>query len=215
MVISAEDDQEEVHRRIDALDPKGKRFKSMYDMYTFTVPDYGKPITLLKDDHNGLGLTTAAHELMEELRSIDNLALVVIDPIQSFVGASITTSQEAAQLYCQFCASISSQFGASTLSIHHMSKTMLTETDDPMAARGAIRGASALTDGHRMAMAIWLASEGDVESICAEEGLEYDRTRVVKAGIVKSNAQADTRVMTLIRRDAALEVYNKGDINWG
>jgi phage/plasmid primase-like uncharacterized protein len=214
VVISAEDDQEEVHRRIDALDPKGKRFKSMYDMFTFTVPDYGQPVTLLKDDQSGLGLTPAAHELMEELRSIDNLALVVIDPIQSFVGASITTSQEAAQLYCQFCAAISSQLGASTLSIHHMTKTMLTDTDDPMAARGAIRGASALTDGHRMAMAIWLASEGDVQSICAEEGLEYDRTRVVRAGVVKSNAQADTRVMTLIRRDVALEVYNKGDIDW-
>ena len=65
-----------------------------------------------------------------------------------------------------------------------------------------------------MAMAIWLASEGDVESICAEEGLEYDRTRVVRAGVVKSNAQADTKVMTLIRRDVALEVYNKGDIDW-
>ena len=53
-----------------------------------------------------------------------------------------------------------------------------------------------------------------MESICAEEGLEYDRTRVVRAGVVKSNAQADTRVMTLIRRDVALEDYSKGEINW-
>jgi phage/plasmid primase-like uncharacterized protein len=215
VILSAEDDQQEVHRRIDALDPKGSRFGSKYDMFTFTVPDFGKPVTLLRDDSNGLALTHEANELMEELKTIEDLALVVIDPVQSFVAAPITTSQEAAQLYCQFCASISSQFGAATLSIHHMSKLGLQGNEDAMTARSAIRGSSALVDGMRMAMAVWLSDEQEVEDICSLEGIEYDRTKVVRAGIVKSNAsEVDTNVMTLIRKGPALEVYNKDKIDW-
>ncbi len=213
--LSAEDDQSEFHRRVEALDPKGQRHTSPYDLYAFTVPDFGKPISFVKDDNNGLGLTTQAHEFMEELKSIDNLALVVIDPVQSFVSAPITTSQEVAQLYCQFCSAISSQFGCATLSIHHMSKLALQGNEDSMTARSSIRGSSALVDGMRMAMAIWLTSEQDAENICAEQGMDYDRTRVVRAGIVKSNAsEVDTNVMTLIRKNAVLEVYDKKGIEW-
>tara|TARA_R100000388_G_scaffold34479_1_gene26715 strand:+ start:12211 stop:14034 length:1824 start_codon:yes stop_codon:yes gene_type:complete len=213
--LSAEDDQNEFHRRVDALDPKGKRHTAPYDLYAFTVPDFGKPVSFVKDDHNGLGLTTQAHEFMEELSSINNLALVVIDPVQSFVSAPITTSQEVAQLYCQFCSAISSQFGCATLSIHHMSKLALQGNEDSMTARSSIRGSSALVDGMRMAMAIWLTSEQDAENICAEQGLDYDRTRVVRAGIVKSNAsEVDTNIMTLVRKKSVLEVYDKAGINW-
>ena len=84
-----------------------------------------------------------------------------------------------------------------------------------MTARSSIRGSSALVDGMRMAMAIWLTSEQDAENICAEQGMDYDRTRVVRAGIVKSNAsEVDTNVMTLIRKNAVLEVYDKKGIEW-
>ena len=213
--LSAEDDQSEFHRRVEALDPKGKRHVAPYELFAFTVPDFGKPISFVKDDNNGLGLTTQAHEFLEELNSIDNVALVVIDPVQSFVSAPITTSQEVAQLYCQFCSAISSQFGCATLSIHHMSKLALQGNEDSMTARSSIRGSSALVDGMRMAMAIWLTSEQDAEYVCAEQGIDYDRTRVVRAGIVKSNAsEVDTNIMTLVRKNAVLEVYDKEGIEW-
>ena len=215
LVLCAEDDRNEVFRRIKALDPDEKRYKTEYDTYVYTVPDAEKPLILLKDDNRGLDLTPEAHELIDEISTIKDLSLVVIDPVQSFVAAPITTSQEAAQLYCQFCSSIASKFNASVLSLHHMAKTALNMQEDIMNLRASIRGSSSLVDGMRLAIAIGLADENTVENICAEEGLDFDRTRVVNAGVVKSNSsEVDMSPMTLIGRNAVLEVFHNKDIEW-
>ena len=39
VIFAAEDDLHEVHRRIDSLDPLGKRFQSEYDVYVFPIPN--------------------------------------------------------------------------------------------------------------------------------------------------------------------------------
>ena len=216
VVLAAEDDRQEIHRRVNALDPKFARLETNYDMFVFTVPDYGKPFTLLKEDNMGLKITNQAEELIEELETINDLELVIIDPIQSFVNAPITTSQEASQMYCQLAARISAKFNCACLSIHHMGKTGLTGTEDSMAARASIRGASSIVDGHRAAIAIWLAPENEAETICMEQGVEYDPMRVVKCGVVKANSsEIDTKVKTLFRRKNILEPLNENEgINW-
>jgi putative DNA primase/helicase len=216
VVLAAEDDRQEIHRRVNALDPKFKRFETNYDMFVFTVPDYGKPFTLLKEDSAGLQITTQAEDLIEELETINDLELVIIDPIQSFVNAPITTSQEASQMYCQLAARISAKFNCACLSIHHMGKTGLTGTEDSMQARASIRGASSIVDGHRAAIAIWLAPEGEAERICTEQGVDFDPMRVVKCGVVKANSsEIDSKVKTLFRRKNILEPINdNGGINW-
>ncbi len=215
VVLCAEDDRNEIFRRIKALDPQEKRFESKYDTFVYTVPDAEKPLILLKDDNQGLDLTTNAHELIDELSTIKDLALVVIDPVQSFVAAPITTSQEASQLYCQFCSSIASKFNSCVLSLHHMAKTGLSSQEDLMNLRASIRGSSALVDGMRLAIAIGLCDEKTVEDICSKEGLDFDRTRVVNCGVVKSNSsEVNMNPMRLIRRNAVLEVYKGSEITW-
>ena len=89
VVISAEDDLSEIHRRIKALDPQDKRFTAPYDVYTYTIPDSPEPLILIKDDKNGLSITPKAQELLAELEQIPNLELVVIDPIQAVSAAPI------------------------------------------------------------------------------------------------------------------------------
>ena len=128
------------------------------------------------------------------------LSAFVFDPIQSFVGASspISSSNESAQLWCSFCASISAQLGATTLSIHHMNKSGLVGTESSMEARQSIRGASSIVDGMRFALALWLAN--DYEDVCIEQGVAPEPTRVVRASVVKTNSgDVDTSVMTLFR----------------
>ena len=97
-----------------------------------------------------------------------------------------------------------------------MGKTGLTGTEDSMAARASIRGASSIVDGHRAAIAIWLAPENEAETICMEQGVEYDPMRVVKCGVVKANSsEIDTKVKTLFRRKNILEPLNENEgINW-
>ena len=213
--ISAEDDQHEIHRRIMALDPEQKRYDTLHDTFAYTIPDTEQPMILLKDNKDGLHITEQANELVDELGKINDLALVILDPIQAMSAAPLSSSNEAAQLYGQLCASISSQLGASVMSIHHMSKAALSHTDDPMLARSYIRGATALVDSARQAFGLWLAKEQEAERICIDEGVEFDPLRVVRGGVVKSNSsEIDTTVKTLFRRGAVLEPYEENKFNF-
>ena len=207
VVISAEDDQLELARRLKALDPDGKRYDTKYDIFAYTIPDAPKPLTLIKEDSSGLNITQQANELMEELETIKDLELVIIDPIQAVTSAS-TSSNESAQLYCQLAASISSRMECVCISIHHMSKVALANGDDPLLARAAVRGASSFIDGHRLAIALWLGDEAEAERICLENGVEFDRLRVVRAGVVKANSsEVDMSIKTMFRKHAVLEPY--------
>jgi RecA-family ATPase len=216
VIISAEDDLVEMHRRINALDPHNKRFDAPYDVYTYTIPDQPKPLTLINDTSAGMGLTEQAQELLAELETIPNLELVVIDPIQAVCGsAKISSDNEAGQMYGQLAASISSKFKTTCLSIHHMSKGALQADDDVMQIRSKIRGASSLVDSTRLCIALWLGEEEEAERICLDNDVEYDRLRVVKGAVVKSNSsEVDTKTKTLFRREAVLEPY-KETFNFG
>jgi hypothetical protein len=85
-----------------------------------------------------------------------------------------------------------------------------------MTARASIRGASSLVDAHRFALALYLSSEEEAERLCLQNGVEFDRTRVVRASMVKSNSEIDYSVKTLFRKDVVLEPIEdiKGGINW-
>jgi len=213
--ISAEDDQHEMHRRVKALDPNNERYDTLYDTFTYTVPDSQNTLILIKDNKDGLHITEQANEIIDELSRVNDLALVVIDPIQAMSAAPLSSSNEAAQLYGQLCASISSQLGAATLSLHHMSKGALSHGDDSSTqARSYIRGATALVDSMRSAIALWLADESESERICVDNGVEHDPLRVVRGGVVKSNSsEIDTSVKTMFRRDAVLEPYVESKFN--
>jgi len=215
--LSAEDDAQELHRRVDSLDKEGKRFEGLNEVYALPIPSMKERLIVLGDTSSqGLHITTQGEELITALESIDNLKLVVIDPVQSFVSASISSSNEAGQMYASFCASISARLGATVLSIHHMNKSAITGSENNLEARQSIRGASSLIDGHRYAIALYLSSEEEAERLCLQNGVEFDRTRVVRASMVKSNSEIDYSVKTLFRKDVVLEPIEdiKSNINW-
>jgi len=214
VIFAAEDDLAEVHRRIDALDPLGLRFQSEYDVYVFPIPEQKEPMILLREE----GITPQATELVDELKTIPNLQLVVFDPLQAFTTGNISSSNEVGQLWGSYCANISARLGVSCISVHHLSKSALSnDSDDALSHRAEIRGASSLVDSVRFAIAMWLADEDTCEKICIQEGVEIDRMSVVKAGLVKSNSgNVDYKTKTLIRRGAVLEILdeNKKSFNW-
>ncbi len=216
VIFASEDSRLEIHRRIHALDPEGKRFDAPYDVYCVTIADMGKPMILLSEDN----ITSIATEIVEELKTIPDLKLLVFDPIQSFVAASspISNSNESAQLWCTFCASIAAQLGCTVLSIHHMNKSALTGAESAMDARQSIRGASSIVDGMRFAFAMWLTDEKEANRVCLAQGIEPDPTAVVRAGMVKSNSgNIDNSIMTLIRKknSPVLDILKESkEIKW-
>jgi phage/plasmid primase-like uncharacterized protein len=203
VIFCAEDDLMEIHRRLDLLDPKGKRFNSSYEVYVFPVPEQKEPMILLREE----GITPIAQELVEELKAIPDLKLVCFDPLQAFTTGNVSSSNEAGQLWGSYCANISARLGCATLTIHHLNKGALAnDSDDAMSHRAEIRGASSITDSVRWAIAMWLASVEDCERICEEQRVTYERMSVVKAALVKSNSgNVDYTTKTLFRKDGVLE----------
>ena len=213
VIFAAEDDLGEVHRRIASLDPLGLRFQSEYDVYVFPIPEQKEPMILLREE----GVTSQATELVEELKSIPNLKLVVFDPLQAFTTGNISSSNEVGQLWGSYCANISARLGVTTLTVHHLAKSALTnDSDDALSHRAEIRGASSITDSVRFAIAMWLADNDTCEKICMEQGIPVDRMAVVKASLVKSNSgNVDYATKTLVRRGAVLEILeNNKSFDW-
>jgi len=207
VIFCAEDDMSEIHRRIDMLDPKGKRFDSEFEVYVFPVPEQKEPMILLREE----GVTPIAQELVDELQAIPNLKLVCFDPLQAFTTGNISSSNEVGQLWGSYCANISARLGVTTLTVHHLSKSALTnDSDDALSHRAEIRGASSITDSVRFAIAMWLADKDTCEKICIDQGIEVDRMAVVKASLVKSNSgNVDYGTKTLVRKGAVLEILEK------
>lgn len=207
VIFCAEDDLMEIHRRLDLLDPKGKRFNSSFDVYVFPVPEQKEPMILMREE----GVTPIAQELVEELQAIPNLKLVCFDPLQAFTTGNVSSSNEAGQLWGSYCANISARLGCTTLTIHHLNKMALTnDSDDAMSHRQEIRGASSILDSCRWGIALWLASAEDCERICEEMRVKHDRMAVVKAALVKSNSgNVDYETKTLFRKDGVLELLEE------
>lgn len=206
-IMCAEDDLMEIHRRLDLLDPKGRRFNSSFDVYVFPVPEQKEPMILMREE----GVTPIAQELVEELQAIPNLKLVCFDPLQAFTTGNVSSSNEAGQLWGSYCANISARLGCTTLTIHHLNKMALTnDSDDAMSHRQEIRGASSILDSCRWGIALWLASAEDCERICEEMRVKHDRMAVVKAALVKSNSgNVDYDTKTLFRKDGVLELLEE------
>ena len=214
--LTAEDSEDELRRRIHTLDPDNKRKDSLYDVFVLPIPDLGRPLSIVSSNSDaGLHITKDGYDFMDSLNQIPILSLVCIDPVQSFVTGELN-SQEVGQLYSQFCQMIATKHDCSIISVHHMNKTGLVGIDDPLEARAAIRGASALVDASRYVMALFLTGEEDARQICLANGLDYDRLRVIRAAVVKANSDADMTVKTLVRRNAVLELIdnNSTTIKW-
>ena len=213
VLICAEDDRIEMHRRVHSIDPEGERHEWLHDLYLHTVPDSGAPVTFMTGTGAGeCQLTDAAVDLERELEEIEDLQLVIFDPVQAFTTAPISSSNEAGQMWAQFCTGLASRLGCVVLSIHHMSKVALTGNQSAAEARASIRGASSLVDGHRFAIALWNASDLEVADACLSIGELPDPTRVAKVSMVKANSGGvDRGVRLLIRRGSYFELVDDPD----
>jgi phage/plasmid primase-like uncharacterized protein len=207
IIFASEDDLPEIHRRLELLDPLGKRFQSEHEVYIFPIPEQKEPMILLREE----GVTDLAMELVEEIKSIPNIKLVCFDPLQAFTTGNVSSSNEVGQLWGSYCANISARLRCCTLTVHHLNKQGLTvDSDDQMVQRTSVRGASSLVDSQRFCLTMALASAEDCERICEEQHVPYDRMAVVRGALVKSNSGGvDYSAKTLFRRNGVLEPLNE------
>ena len=200
VIFTAEDDEGEMHRRIERLDPDGKRFYYQHELRVVSLPNFGGVFPIMQNIHGEYTTSQEFERIYEQILQISNLKLIIFDPLASFVHADVNADPAAGAALTGLLSQIGSEPGASVMMCHHMTKVK----DDvvistPEQARNLIRGTSALVDGVRSAFALWQLDEKTAKRQCKELNIEYQRNRCFDGAVVKSNGPANRTIRRFVR----------------
>jgi hypothetical protein len=189
--FTAEDDTIEVHNRLRALGEIPDR------LYVIPLPDAGGSRPLFAPDpaSKAPGVTRVWEDWELQLQGLDDLKVVVFDPLQPLCALDLNVPENA-QFVCSRLAALAAATGASIIVSHHFAKR---EATTPEQAREAIRGTGGLVDGVRAVYALWLPKEDVVKLVCQRLGISPNRGQVVQGGVVKANGRANLQVTTFVR----------------
>ena len=193
VIITAEDDAPEVHRRLERIGCKGYE-----DVRIIPLPNAGGPAPIVTPGKSGPEATPFYYELKEQLRQIPNLALINFDPLASFIMADINADPAVGAFTMGLLASIATETGAAVIVCHHLSKTAknITGHDD---ARNLVRGSTAIVDGSRAVYVLWTMEDKQARHVCSAMELTWAPNAVCQGCVVKSNGPADREIKTYVR----------------
>ena len=200
VIFTAEDDESEMHRRIERLDEKGLRFDYPNKLHVVPLPNVGGVFPILRDNMGDYSETDEFKKIYEQILQLDNLKLIIFDPLASFVHADVNSDPAAGAALTGLLARVATETGASVIVCHHMTKVQGDKIiSKPEEARNLIRGTSALVDGVRCAFAIWQLDEKTARARCHDLGIEYQRNRCFDGAVVKSNGPANRDIRSFVR----------------
>jgi len=200
IILSAEDDRDELHRRVSRLDPQNKRSGYAHDLIVVPLPNEGGVFPIMMKMDNTYVTSPEFEKIYEEMLEIEDLALVVVDPMASFVHADVNADPAAGAAFMGLLAQISTETGATVIVNHHMAKIKDKEPiTTPEEARNLIRGTSAIIDGVRAAFAVWQVDASVAKTRCKELNIPYTRNAVFDGAVVKSNGPASREIRNFIR----------------
>tara|TARA_R100000951_G_scaffold16512_1_gene12994 strand:+ start:8620 stop:10848 length:2229 start_codon:yes stop_codon:yes gene_type:complete len=200
IIFTAEDDKDEMHRRIARLDPKRLRENYQYDLRILPLPNLGGVFPVMQRFDNTFEMGHEFARIYDQMLEMENLRLIVIDPLASFVHADVNADPAAGAAFMGLLAQIATETGATVMVNHHMAKIKDNEPiTTPEQARNLIRGTSAIVDGVRAAFAVWPVDEGTARSRCRDMQVVYSRNTVFDGAVVKSNGPANREIRHFIR----------------
>jgi hypothetical protein len=160
----------------------------------------GGVFPILRDNMGDYSETDEFKKIYEQILQLDNLKLIVFDPLASFVHADVNADPAAGAALTGLLARVATETGASVIVCHHMTKVQGDKIiSKPEEARNLIRGTSALVDGVRCAFAIWQLDEKTARARCHDLGIEYQRNRCFDGAVVKSNGPANRDIRSFVR----------------
>ncbi len=195
--FSAEDNSAEIHKRLLEIDPEGKIQNNPDKLRIIPLSDAGGAFAIIRKNSQGFLETTEEFEnLLVQLKQIDDLAMVIFDPLQVFAQAEIDRDNNSAQFFCNQMRLLASETGATIIINHHMRKP---DQQNPIKnlemAREAVRGASGLVDGVRGVLCLW----------------EYKNE--VFAGMAKSNFGAKKEIYKLTRLPSGILISDEDSLH--
>jgi hypothetical protein len=203
--VTAEDARGSVHRRMAALDPDGQRqARRLYPLYVVPLPDAGGPIPLFTQDRSGgIAATAQFQALREQLLRIPDLALVVLDPLQTFVQADINADPKCGAFVMATLNALAVETGCVVAVTHHARK----EKEPPKNAQEArllVRGSTSLVDQSRWTAVLWAPEERRIRQVCKAMGVDCAPHMVAHGAVVKSNDRASRKEWTMLRETSGL-----------
>lgn len=154
LVLFAEDDNDEIHRRLHRIQNQlvmaghGKDLAPLKDCL-FIFSTIGTDTLLTKKGMTGeVSATVTVDRIAALAKQVPNLRLIVIDPGSRFRGGEENSNEDATR-FVEALEKLAQQTGATVMLAHHANKNSTTNGD---VSQGASRGASALTDGLRWQM---------------------------------------------------------------
>ena len=202
IIFTAEDDEAEMHRRIERLDFDNQRANYQHELRIVSLPNVGGVFPILQETHDGYRTSDEFDKLYEQILQMKDLKLIVFDPLASFVHADVNSDPAAGAALTGLLAQIATETGAAVIMCHHMTKVkedLVVST--PEQARNMIRGTSALVDGVRCAFALWQVDEATGRRRCQDLGIDYKRNKCFDGAVVKSNGPANRNIRHFIRDD--------------
>ena len=209
IMFTAEDSRDDVHRRLQSIDPDGSRRKrAKGKMFVVPLPDDGGPFGIVraKDGwHQGFETTPQFDSIAKQAKALGDVKLVVLDPLASFVSVDVNADPQAGAFVQGALARLAKQAGGCcVLMAHHMKKAGKDAGKGPEDAREGIRGTTALVDGVRLAYAVWPADGTARKKAAKALGHAVSIHDVFYSGVVKSNCPSDNAVQILVRNPNGL-----------
>tara|TARA_R110000803_G_scaffold72764_1_gene136485 strand:- start:222 stop:2093 length:1872 start_codon:yes stop_codon:yes gene_type:complete len=200
VIFTAEDDEAEMHRRVERLDPLEERRNYSHDLKIVSLPNVGGVFAIMNESGGEFGTTEEFEKIYEQIIQMSNLKLIIFDPLASFVHADVNADPAAGAALTGLLARMATETGASVLVCHHMTKIK----DDavvktPEQARNLIRGTTALVDGVRSSFAIWQVDSSRGKKTCERLGVPYQRNSCFDGAVVKSNGPASRDIRHFVR----------------
>lgn len=210
VILSAEDDRDELRRRLRAMHPQLDA-ETRRRINFIAYPDAGDdrdPFFVI-DQMGKLERTDEYHQIMLEMGRLEDLALVVLDPVSAFFRLDMTTNANS-QFVGNMIDRMAKTLGCTVIACHHMTKG---DAKHPIKtaeqARNAVQGGAQLLSSVRFGYAMWSPDEDKQKFELQKVGRDQkERNAVFMGGIVKANYPCSWNVETFIRhkRTGLLEV---------
>jgi len=216
VILTTEDDKDELHIRMADMDADGSRRREAGDdLIILPTINSGGAFALVEKDPKTQESRPSRKwlEFFALLRQIPNLQLVVIDTLNSVLHGE-ENSATVINEFIRVASQVGGELGAALIVIHHIKK----QGDEPIRnaeqMASQVRGSSALLGAFRGAIGVWHAS--DYERRMKGMGLVPRRKHLWKAAIIKANnpEMIDTE-RTLLRTEIGtlVDVTDKDKFN--
>lgn len=201
LMVAAEDEREEVHRRLWRIVEQMKADGALGEMdlaqlreRLFVVPRVGMDNRLTAQSDHMVMPTGRAENIAALVEQLPEIKLIVLDPVSRFRGGEENNNEHATR-FVEIVESLRTKTEATVLLPHHVSKNGLVTAAENITIE-ALRGASALVDGVR-----WAAAMATMRKDVAEKyGIDPDDAgRYVRLDTVKNNYAAPWSGMWLER----------------